>query len=179
MHLRWQSAALVFCVCIAFGAQMLPAQARSQTFAPASGGITRVVPAQPAVERTGASALFMEAAGAAAGSALGFGLIYLTAGDCAVEDLGCTLDRVFVGIALGTAASVGGAVIAGRAYDTDPSTLGAVLGAIAGAAGAIGLWGLFTEKLDVGNHSGAAAVTFVGTQALMTALGSRIVRALK
>ena len=179
LHVRRWLAALLFFVCFAFGGNVLRAQARWQPLVPAARNDVSVMLSQPAMAATGTSAFLVEAAGAAAGSALGFGILYLTASECDVEDLACTLEKLFVGIALGTAGAAAGAVIAGRSADTEPSTIGAVLGAVAGAAGGIGLWHLFTEDLDVGNHNPGAAITYIGTQAIVTALGSRIFRALK
>jgi hypothetical protein len=179
VYVRRRTAALMFFLCFAFGGDLLRAQARWQPLVPAMRNDVSVLLSQPAQARTGTSAFLVEAAGAAAGSALGFGILYLTASECDGEDLACTLEKVFIGIALGTAGAAAGAVIAGRSADTEPSTIGAVLGAVAGAAGGIGLWRLFTEKLDVGNHTAGAAITYIGTQAIVTALGSRIFRALK
>ena len=167
---------MVFGACFALASSQLSAQMRLPSLTPPANHFN-LQSNQSGSGPSGTSAFLVEAGGAVVGSALGFGVLYLTAGDCAVDDLGCTLEKVFVGIALGTAGAAAGAIIAGRSYDTDPSALGAGLGAIAGAAGGIGLWHLFTEELDVGNHSGSAAIIFVGTQAVATALGSRLVRA--
>lgn len=128
---------------------------------------------------SGGQSFALEAAGGIAGSMLGFGVIYLSNDRCGVEDLGCTLEAVFTGMVLGTVASAGGAYLAGKAGDTDPSLLGASLGAIAGAGAGVGLWALFTEQLDVGNKELAAAVTYTVTQGLVTALGSRLLRSLR
>jgi len=135
----------------------------------------QAIPQTPA---TGGRAFLIESAGGTAGSALGFGLIYLLGRDCDVEDLGCNLQNAFGAVAVGTAASAAGAYLAGRLGNTRPSGWGATVGSIAGAGGAIGLWHLLTEELDVVNDQGAVVVTYALTQGLMTALGSRIGRAI-
>ena len=60
------------------------------------------------------------------------------------------------------------------AGDTDPSLLGASLGAIAGAGVGVGLWHLFTEELDIGNSPLIAVLTYSTAQGLASALGSRL-----
>jgi hypothetical protein len=130
--------------------------------------------------KTGLSAFAIEAVGASVGSALGFGAIYLSTKDeCDVEDLGCNLENAATGIAVGTAAAALGDYIAGRLGHTNPSASGAIVGAVAGAAAGIGMWHLLTEDLDLVNKSEAATAVYVLTQGVVTALGSRIVRALK
>src|SRR5262245_41826684 len=130
--------------------------------------------------RSGFSAFAVEALGATAGSALGFGAIYLSRRDeCEVEDLSCNLENAAAGVAVGTIGSAVGAYVSGRVFDTQPSGVGAALGAVAGAAAGLGMWHLFTEELNLVNKSGAATATYVVTQGIVTALGSRLVRALK
>jgi hypothetical protein len=166
-------------VCAVVGAVLLGA---SPEAAPAQRPMSSGA-AAPAVTIAGqpsaGQSFALEAAGGIAGSMLGFGVIYLSNDRCGVEDLGCTLESVFTGIVIGTVASAGGAYFAGKAGNTDPSLLGASLGAIAGVGAGIGLWALFTEQLDVGNKEIAAALTFTVTQGLVTALGSRLLRGLR
>jgi hypothetical protein len=128
--------------------------------------------------RTPAQAFAIEAAGGIAGSLIGFGVVLLGDGDCSVEDLGCHLERAFLGIVLGTLGSAAGSYLAGRAFETRPSGAGATLGAIVGAAAGIGAWHLFTEELDLVNRTEAAVIVYALTQGVMAALGSRLVRAL-
>jgi hypothetical protein len=132
---------------------------------------------QPA-QRAGARAFLVETAGGVGGSLLGFGLLFLQGDDCG-EDLGCTLRHAFEAVALGTVASAGGAYLAGRLADTQPSGVGAVLGAVVGVAAGVGLWHLFTEDLDVVNNERAAVLSYTVTQGVFTALGSRIGSALR
>ena len=136
---------------------------------------TRALPGAP----SSGGAFLIETVGGAAGSLLGFGLLYLIGNDCDVEDLGCNLEHAFGGIALSTATAAGGAYLAGRLADTQPSGVGAVLGSVAGAAAGIGMWHLFTEELDLVNNDLAAALSYSVTQGVVTALGSRIGRALR
>jgi hypothetical protein len=127
----------------------------------------------------GTRAFLIEAAGGTAGSLLGFGAVYLLADDCNVEDLSCNLENAFSAIAAGTVGSAIGAYVLGRAADTQPSGIGVTIGSIAGAAAGIGLWHLFTEELNVINDTGPAMVSYALAQGVVTALGSRIVRALQ
>jgi phosphate/sulfate permease len=129
--------------------------------------------------RTPAQAFAIEAAGGVAGSLIGFGVVLLGDDDCDVEDLGCHLERAFLGIALGTLGSAAGTYLAGRAFDTRPSGAGATLGAVVGAAAGIGAWHLFTEELDLVNRTEAAVVVYALTQGVMAALGSRLLRSLQ
>ena len=129
--------------------------------------------------RTPAQAFAIEAAGGVAGSLIGFGVVLLGEDECDVEDLGCHLERAFLGIALGTLASAAGTYLAGRAFDTQPSGAGATLGAVVGAATGIGAWHLFTEELDLVNRTEAAVVVYALAQGVMAALGSRLLRSLQ
>src|SRR5690606_30833023 len=89
------------------------AMSRGQAFIGASG--------ETAMATSGGQAVAIEAAGAVAGSMLGFSTIYLSRDRCEVEDLSCNLETVFGGIVLGTAGATTGAWLAGRAGDTEPS----------------------------------------------------------
>jgi hypothetical protein len=129
----------------------------------------------PVAQRVGTQAFLIESAGGVSGSLLGFGLVYLAASDCG-EDLSCTLQQAFGAVALGTVASAGGAYLAGRLAETQPSGVGALLGAVAGAAGGIGLWHLITEELNLVVSDEAAVLSYTITQGMVTALGSRLAR---
>ena len=134
-----------------------------------------VLLAHPAgAQETGARAFAIEAAGATAGSLLGFGVVYLARDSCGVEDLGCTIKRAGLGIGLSTVGAAAGNHIAGRLGETNPSGWGAVLGAVVGAAAGVGAWHLFTEELDVANNPAAAIAVYAVTQGLITAAGSRL-----
>jgi hypothetical protein len=145
---------------------------------------SRFVSAQPASferqdERTGGSAFLIEAAGGIAGSLAGFALVYSTSGSCESEDLVCNLQHAGAAIAAGTVGAAGGTYIAGRLAHTQPSAVGAFLGAVVGAAAGIGVWHLATEELDVVKSDAGAIITYGVTQGVVAALGSRIGRALR
>lgn len=128
---------------------------------------------------SGSRAFLIEAVGGIGGSLLGFSLVYALSDDCPVEDLGCHIETAFGGIALGTGLSALGTYLAGRAGDTRPSGLGATLGSVVGAAAGLGAWHLFTEELDVVNARLPATLVYSATQGVFSALGSRLVSALR
>ena len=121
----------------------------------------------------------IEAAGGIAGSMLGWAFIYKMANDCAVEDTGCIIRSAAVGIVISGITAPAGTYFAGKAGGTNPSLLGASLGGIAGAAAGIGVWHLWTEELSIGNGTLTGILTYSITQGLVTAAGSRLVRALR
>ncbi|HEX6252021.1 MAG TPA: hypothetical protein VFZ56_11360 [Gemmatimonadaceae bacterium] len=125
-------------------------------------------------QTTGTRAFAIEAAGATAGSLLGFGVVYLARDSCGVEDLGCTIRKAGLGIGLSTVGAAAGGYFAGRAGGTNPSGWGSALGAVAGAAAGVGAWHLFTEELDVANSPAAAIAVYAVTQGLLTAAVSRL-----
>jgi hypothetical protein len=155
------------------------AQAASRSFTqPSRAPATLTV--QGSSSPTGVSAFGLEALGASVGSALGFGIIYLARKDeCDVEDLSCNLENSFAAIVVGTAGAAAGDYLVGKLFDTKPSGVGAIVGAVAGAAAGVGTWHLFKEELGIVNTSEGYAATYVITQGVVTALGSRLVRALK
>ena len=173
----------VLCLIVASSAVVFGkanAQKRHYSFAQPAQRPPVVAKLQTGAATTGASAFGAEALGASVGSALGFGLVYLAKKDeCDVEDLGCNIENVIGAMALGTAGAAVGDYLAGKLFDTEPSIGGAIVGAIAGAAAGLGTWHLFTEELDIVNKGEAATATYVITQGVVTALGSRLVRALK
>lgn len=129
--------------------------------------------------RTGAAAFLVEAAGGTAGSLAGFGVGYALADRCDSEDLVCNLENAGTALLAGTVLAALGTYVAGRLGDTEPSALGAGLGAVAGAAAGIGVWHLLTEELNVVTSDAGAVASYVVTQGIVTALGSRLVRALR
>jgi hypothetical protein len=156
------------------------AQAASRNFTQPASPATAAPTAQAGASPTGFSAFGLEALGASVGSALGFGIIYLTRKDeCDVEDLSCNLESAFAAIVVGSAGAAAGDYIVGKLFDTRPSAVGAIVGAVAGAAAGVGTWHLFKEELGIVNTSEGYAATYVITQGVVTALGSRLVRALK
>lgn len=134
--------------------------------------------AQRAAPRSGVEAFAIEAAGGAVGAAAGFGAAMLfTDRDGCGDDLTCVLDKVaFVGV-LATVGSAAGTYFTGRAFDTEPNALGAVLGAVVGAAAAIGVDHLLTEELNTNASEGTRFGAFALTQGIVTAPGSRLAAA--
>jgi len=133
-----------------------------------------------AQERTTAAEFSIEAAGGTLGSALGVGIGLLIAdpGDCDGEDLQCILEGLGVTGLVAAATAPLGTVLAGRAYDTEPSMLGAVLGSVAGVAVGLGVIKLFDEA-GVPLEGLGAGVAFTLSHGIVTALGSRLVAALR
>lgn len=158
----------------------LPAAVEAQRAAPAMRyAVVVPEPSARAQQASSGRAFLIEAAGGSIGSLLGFGVIYLVADDCDVEDTACLLESAFTAVAVGTVGSAVGSVLLGRAADTDPSLAGASLGALAGAAAGIGMWHLLTEELNVVQKSEVGVLVYAVTQGVVTALGSRVVRALR
>jgi hypothetical protein len=119
--------------------------------------------------------LAIETLGAATGSALGFGAaVALSDARACGEDLACLLGDVALAVSVATAASAAGALIAGRAFDTEPSVLGAIVGAVVGAGAAIGVEHLLSEEAGMNLGDGTRVGVFALTQGLVTALGSRM-----
>jgi hypothetical protein len=126
--------------------------------------------------RSGAEAFAIETAGAAAGSLVaavaGHAILTETRGPCDVEDLSCLLGRLGVLGAVSVVGAAGGAYLAGRGADTDPSGWGSVLGAIVGVgAGAAAVKGL--DEIGVRGRW-TAALGYAAAQGLVTAAGSRL-----
>ena len=158
--------------------QLVQGQRASSVLAPGVGGRWRAV-AGDGFQDSGRSAFLIEAVGATAGSLAGFGAIYLFKNDCDSEDLECILETGGLALVTSTVGAAVGAMLAGNRGDTAPSGWGAVLGAIAGSAAGIGTWHLFTEEINVSNSPAFAIGTYALTQGIVTAIGSRIGRALK
>jgi CDP-diglyceride synthetase len=178
MHSR-SSHLILMTAAVAVLSSSATAQRATRSFEPARRPAEAVF-VQSGAGTTGISAFGAEALGASVGSALGFGLIYLAReDDCGVEDLSCNLESAAIAIAVGTAGAAAGDYLAGKLFGTKPSVTGAIVGAVAGVAAGIGTWHLFTEELDLVNNPEAATATYVITQGIVTALGSRLVRAIK
>ena len=134
------------------------------------------IPIAQAGNPSALSSFALEALGASVGSAAGLFLMSSMLGDeCDVEDLTCNLGSAAAGIAVGTAGAALGDYLTGRLFDTQPSGVGATIGAILGAAAGLGVWHLVTEDLDLMSKSTGAVATYVVTQGVVTALGSRLI----
>jgi hypothetical protein len=67
-----------------------------------------------------------------------------------------------------------GTVAAGGWADTNPSAIGALVGALAGAAAIIGVEHFITEEMNQTIGNGGTLVLFSVTQGILAAFGSRI-----
>jgi uncharacterized membrane protein YeaQ/YmgE (transglycosylase-associated protein family) len=126
---------------------------------------------------TGVRAFGVEALGGTVGSALGIaiGLAVAKPDDCpSNEDIACMLQRLGITAIVGVAGATLGTAVAGRWAGSDPSVVGAFLGAVAGAALGIGLQHLITEELNQSLGDAGAVVLFSVTQGILAAAGSRL-----
>jgi hypothetical protein len=133
-----------------------------------------------AQERSGGAAFGIEAAGGTLGSGVGVGLGLLISdpADCDAEDVACILEGLGVTGLVAAAAAPVGSVLLGRANDTEPSLLGAAIGSVAGIAVGLGVIKLLDEGGATLNGLGAGVV-FTVSHGVVTALGSRLVAALR
>jgi hypothetical protein len=141
--------------------------------AAAPAAAQRVAPAAA----TGARAFGVEALGGTVGSALGIaiGLAIAKPNDCpSDDDVACTLQRLGITGIIGVAGATIGTAVAGRWADTDPSLIGAFVGAAAGAAIGIGLEHFVTEEMNRSLGDVGTVVLFSVTQGILAAAGSRL-----
>ena len=126
--------------------------------------------------RSGLSAFAIEATGAMVGSVAGVtvGLAVSGIDRCDSEDLACILSGLSIGGVGGVVGATVGTLVAGRLYNTRPSTAGAIIGSIAGVAAGLGVVHLFTEEASIRLGRVGGVLAFSGTHGLVTALGSRI-----
>ena len=125
--------------------------------------------------RSNTRAFLIEASAATAGSLVGFGAVYLTRSDCG-DDLACTIRQVGAAVIASTALSAGGAYLAGKQANTNPSPLGVTLGAIAGAGAGLLIWHAVDQDLEITRSNAAGIATYVISQGIVTAIGSAIAR---
>lgn len=138
------------------------------------------LPAPAQGPRSGFSALAIETLGGAVGSAAGFGLGVLAADTdaCNNEDLQCILEDVAIALGASAVGAALGSWTAGKAGSTRPSLLGAALGSVAGAVAGLGTVHLLTEEFDLAVNDGIQLLSYVITQGVVTALGSRLIAAI-
>ncbi|HEY0673492.1 MAG TPA: hypothetical protein VGD27_14535 [Longimicrobiales bacterium] len=144
-------------------------------------------PAQPLAitqaeesERSPVVAFVVEAAGASVGSFIGFSIMAeLLRKNCDFEDVVCEVASAAASAGVATAGSVGGVYLAGRVAHTNPSMLGATIGAVLGAGAGVGMWHFVREEVEIGMSDSGAIALYAVTQGIVTALGSRIARALE
>jgi hypothetical protein len=136
--------------------------------------------ARAAARVSPAAAFGIEAAGGTVGSALGFAaVIALTGPGSCGDDLSCTLGIAATAVLLATAGSAALTYAVGRTFETEPSGWGAVAGAVAGAAAAIGVEHLLSEEADINMNDATRILVIAVTQGSLAALGSRIGAALR
>ena len=142
----------------------------------ANGAAGQVRPA-----RAGGAAFAIEAAGGTVGSVAGFGLGVLITNpeNCSSDDLACTLEKVGAALAISAGGAALGTIWVGRAANTRPSALGAFVGGALGIVAGVGVVHLISEELDLSRENVVLWVGYTVTQGLVTALGSRLVRALR
>lgn len=157
-------------------------QAASMATIVAAIGVLLAAPAPCSAQAPSTTAAFVtEAAGASVGSAIGFGTVLLLnrRGSGCGDDVSCAISNVAAAVALGTAGAASGAYIGGSLRDTRPSLTGALIGSVAGAAAAIGVNHLVTEEASTELSDASTIALFAITQGVVTALGSRIVAAIR
>ena len=142
-------------------------------------GLAVVAPANAHAQRatpSGARAFAIEAAGGTVGSIVGvtLGIAIARVDDCDNEDLACILAGLSVGGVGGVVGATLGTVLVGRQFNTRPSTAGAIVGSIAGAAAGIGVVHLLTEEANMRLERVGSLLVFSVTHGLVTAIGSRI-----
>ena len=142
-------------------------------------GLTVVPPANAHAQRatpSGATAFAIEAAGGTVGSIVGvtLGIAIARIDDCDNEDLACLLSGLSIGGVGGVVGATLGTVLVGRQFNTRPSTAGAIVGSLAGAAAGIGVVHLLTEEANMRLERVGSLLVFSVTQGVVTALGSRI-----
>lgn len=133
-----------------------------------------------AQQRAGAGAFAIEALGGTAGSAAGIGLGIVTfrPGSCDGEDVACILEKLgSIGL-LTAITSPLGTWAAGRAANTEPDFVGALVGGVAGTLAGAGAIRLLDEAGSPVEGAGAVLV-YCATQGIFSALGSRLRRAVR
>lgn len=142
-------------------------------------GLVVVAPTNAHAQRatpSGVSAFAIEAAGGTVGSIVGvtLGIAIARIDDCDSDDLACLLSGLSVGGVGGVVGATLGTVLVGRRFNTRPSTAGAIVGSLVGAAAGIGVVHLLTEEANMRLERVGSLLVFSVTQGLVTALGSRI-----
>lgn len=134
---------------------------------------------QPATPQGPSSpALLAETGGGILGSlaGLGLGLAISRPDRCDSEDIECALERASLAALTSIAGATVGAVMAGKAVDSEPSAAGAVLGAIAGTVAGVVMIKVIDEAFSGRQEGAGAVVTFSVSQGFLTAVGSRLGR---
>ena len=125
---------------------------------------------------SGSSAFAVETLGATAGSVAGvvLGLAVSRPDRCGVDDLECTIRGLGVAGVGSVIGATAGAVVAGRSRDTRPSSIGAFVGAVAGAFAGVGLVHALTEEANLKLERPLTVGVYSLAQGIITAIGSRL-----
>lgn len=145
-----------------------------------TGALALGTTAPLAAQRSDAGRWGIEAIGATLGSAAGaaIGVAVVDRVDCG-EDLYCVLGQLGLTLTLASAGAAGGDLLVGNAARTEPSVLGAAIGALVGAGAGLATTKLYDELVEHVPGRVPIVLTFTLTQGSLTALGSRIGAALR
>ena len=118
--------------------------------------------------------------GGSVGSAAGYSAAFLvTRPDRCGDDPGCILPALAANAASAAVGSWAGVMLVGRATETNPSGWGAALGSVGGAAAGAGVLVALQEIRREDLQGGTALLVFSVTHGLLSALGERVVNALR
>ena len=135
----------------------------------------------PTSTRSTGQRFMIEWGGGAVGSAVGggIGLLIVSESDCPSEELACSFEKAGIALAASALGSGTGAWLAGRIGDTEPSGLGAAIGALLGVPAGIGVVHLLSEDTEWVRSDALLFVSYALTQGIVSAIGSRIVASLR
>jgi len=131
---------------------------------------------QESPSRSTGRSFLIESLGGTVGSATGLllGLALADPEGCNNEDLECLLEKLGIGLAASGAGAAAGTLTAGHLGRSHPSTIGTLLGAVAGIPAGIGVTHLLSEELDLTSNGAALFLAYAITHGVTTALGSRL-----
>lgn len=124
-------------------------------------------------EANGPGSLAVEALAGSLGSAIGMGIVALTA-DCGFDDLGCEILSIGAGGIAGIVGATIGTTIAARQTGSSRSVLGAALGATVGTGVGLGIHYIFNRGTNRNLGMPVVVPIFVISQGTVAALGSRL-----
>jgi hypothetical protein len=125
--------------------------------------------------------LLVEWGGGTVGSAVGggIGLLIASESDCPSDELACSFEKAGIALAASALGSGAGTWFGGRMGETEPSGLGAAIGALLGVPAGIGVVHLLSEDTDWVRSDAVLFASFAITQGIVSAVGSRIVASLR
>lgn len=123
----------------------------------------------------------IEWGGGSVGSAIGggIGLLIASESDCPTDDLACTFEKAGIALAASALGSAAGTWFAGDMGETEPSGLGASIGALLGVPAGIGVVHLLSEDTGWVQSDPVLFASYALTQGIVSAIGSRIVASLR